>query len=261
MMKKAYVYFCIVLTIIFAGCDNGAETPVDVKVPEETVLTRADIKEDVVKDGRDGESYRTVKIGEQWWMAENLRYAADSSLCYNDEEYFCKAYGRLYPWVVAMNLDTIYRRSGAIYDDVVDSLHQGVCPEGWHVPTKTEWETMIEFVKAHNGVEGDGTSLRSPEMWAEYGEGTSKVTHSDRFGFSALPAGMHTDPTAGYNANIYTEFTGHAYFWTATEVNSYRNDVTKAYHVWFCGQWNDNAVRLYDSKSKRDAMSIRCVKN
>jgi hypothetical protein len=149
MMKKAYVYFCIVLALNVVGCDSGTVNPVDVKVPEETVLTRADVKEDVVKDGRDGESYRTVKIGEQWWMAENLRYAADSSLCYNDEEYFCKAYGRLYPWVVAMNLDTIYRRSGAIYDDVVDSLHQGVCPEGWHVPTKTEWETMIDFVKAH----------------------------------------------------------------------------------------------------------------
>lgn len=261
MMKKAYVYFCIVLAIILVGCDDGAVNSVDVKTQEESVLTRADIKEDVVKDGRDGETYRTVKIGEQWWMAENLRYAADSSLCYNDEEYFCKAYGRLYPWVIAMNLDTIYYRNGAIYADVVDPLHQGVCPEGWHVPTKTEWETMIEFVKAHNGVEGDGTSLRSPEMWAEYGEGASKVTHSDRFGFSVLPAGMHTDPTAGYKGNIYTEFTGHAYFWTATEVNSYRNDVTKAYHVWFCGQWNKDAVRMKGENSKRDAMSIRCVKN
>ena len=261
MMKKAYVYFCFVLAFIVVGCDDGATNPIEVKVQEETILTRDDIKEDVVKDARDGETYRTVKIGNQWWMAENLRYAADSSLCYNDEEYFCKAYGRLYPWIIAMNLDTMYRRSGAIYADVVDSLHQGVCPKGWHVPTKTEWETMIEFVKAHNGTEGDGTSLRSPEMWAEYGEGASKVTHSDRFGFSVLPAGRHTDPMAGYDGNIYTGFTSYAYFWTSTEVNSYRNDVTKAYDVRVCGHWNDRAVQLENDKSKREAMSIRCVKN
>ena len=265
MMKKLDVFFYIVLAIIVTGCSNGTVSSVEEDSGEsaskEKVLTRADIKESSVKDKRDGEIYRTVKIGKQWWMAENLRYAADSSLCYNDEDYFCEAYGRLYPWTVAMNLDSVYRHRGAIYDDVVDPLHQGVCPKGWHIPTKSEWETMLEFVRAHNGTEGEGTSLRSPQMWGEYGEGESKVTHTDRFGFSALPAGMHTDPTAGYNANIYVDFTRDAYFWTSTEVNSYRNDVTKAYHVWVCGQWNDNAFQLKGGKSKWDAMSIRCVKN
>lgn len=258
MMKKAYIYLCIAIAF-FVGCADDTESPMNGQ--DATVLTRADIKEDIVKDERDGEAYRTVKIGDQWWMAENLRYAADSSFCYNDEEYFCEAYGRLYPWIVAMNLDTVYRRNGAIYADVVDSLHQGVCPDAWHVPTKVEWKTMIEFVKEHNGTEGDGTSLRSPEMWVEYSDGSSKVTHSDRFGFSVLPAGMHTDPTAGYRGNIYTGFTGDAYFWTATEVNSYRNDVTRAYYVRLYSQSNDNAVRTDDDESKRNAMSIRCVKN
>lgn len=265
MMKIRNICFYLALSCLIAGCSNGVVDPAEElskeNAQDETVLARSDIKEDSVKDNRDGVVYRTVKIGDQWWMAENLRYAVDSSLCYNDEDYFCEAYGRLYPWVVAMNLDTVYRREGAIYADIVDSLHQGVCPEGWHIPTRTEWETMIAFVQMHNGAEGDGTSLRSPKMWAEYGDGADRVTHSDRFGFSVLPAGMHTDPTAGYNGNIYTDFTGDAYFWTATEVNSFRTDVPKAYHVWLCGQWNDKAVRVYDNKSKRDAMSIRCVKN
>lgn len=269
-MKKTYVFFCIALSFIVAGCSNDTvssveespnETVPQEAIPQETVLTRDDIKESSVKDNRDGETYRTVKIGEQWWMAENLRYAADSSLCYNDEDYFCETYGRLYPWVTAMNIDTIYRNKGAIYNDIVDSLHQGVCPKDWHIPTKTEWEIMIEFVQTHNGTEGDGTSLRAPEMWAEYGEGESMVTHSDRFGFSVLPAGLHTDPTANHNANIYAEFTGHAFFWTSTEIKSFRSDVSKAYHVWFCGQWNDDAVQLKDDESKRNAMSIRCIKN
>lgn len=268
-MKKTYVFFCIALSFIVAGCSNDTvssveespnETVPQETIPQETVLTRDDIKESSVKDNRDGETYRTVKIGEQWWMAENLRYADDSSLCYNDEEYFCRTYGHLYPWVVAMNLDTTYRHIGAIYADAVDSLHQGVCPKGWHIPTKTEWETMITFVQTHNGAESGGTSLRSPEMWTESGEGESKVVHVDRFGFSVLPAGKHTDPTADYRGNIYMDFTGDAYFWTATEVNSFRSDLTKAYYVRFCNQ-NDDDIRLKDDASKREAMSIRCVKN
>ena len=123
-MKKLDVFFYIVLAIIVTGCSNGTVSSVEEDSGEtaskEKVLTRADIKESSVKDKRDGEIYRTVKIGKQWWMAENLRYAADSSLCYNDEDYFCEAYGRLYPWTVAMNLDSVYRHRGAIYDDVVD---------------------------------------------------------------------------------------------------------------------------------------------
>lgn len=260
-MDKIYAFF-VALAFIFVGCGDEVTSTSSVDNKEvEKVLTRADIKEDFIKDDRDGETYRTVRIGEQWWMAENLRYAADSSFCYSGEDYFCENYGRLYRWPSAMNLDTVYYHEGAIYDDVVDSLHQGVCPKGWHIPTKMEWETLINFIRAHNGDEGDGTSIRSPQMWGEYGEGASKVTHSDRFGFSVLPAGQRVNSAAGRNGNAYEDFTGDAYFWTATEVNYFRNDVAKAYYVWIVGEWNENAVKLRNDKSKGDAFSIRCVKN
>ncbi len=105
-------------------------------------------------DDRDGQIYKTVKIGDQWWMAENLNYETDSSFCYKDSAEFCEKYGRLYTW-----------------DAVVD-----VCPDGWHLPSKVEWETLFDAV---GGRATAGKMLKS----------TSGGKGTDAFGFSALPAG------------------------------------------------------------------------
>ena len=131
-------------------------------------------------DDRDGQTYKTVKIGGQWWMAQNLNYETDSSFCYKDSVEFCEKYGRLYTW-----------------DAVVD-----VCPDGWHLPTKAEWETLFTEV---GGQSIAGKVLRSQTGWYNNG--------MDGVGFSALPAGArHYDGTFlddGYHGN----------FWNTTEGN------------------------------------------
>jgi len=105
-----------------------------------------------------GKTYKTVKIGEQVWMAENLNYNADNSKCYKNQDSYCAQYGRLYDWTTAVN----------------------VCPEGWHLPSYDEWRMLI-FIAGGN--EAAGTKLKTTQGW-ENGNG------EDAYGFAALPSGI-----------------------------------------------------------------------
>ena len=78
--------------------------------------------------GNDIENYRTVEIGDQVWMAENLNYNVSGSRCYNDSIANCTKYGRLYDWATAKT----------------------VCPDGWHLSSFAEWFTLIDFIESHN---------------------------------------------------------------------------------------------------------------
>jgi len=109
-------------------------------------------------DSRDGKKYKTVKIGNQTWMAENLNYDAKSSKCYDNKPENCTKYGRLYNWETAMK----------------------ACPPGWHLPNESEYEMLNEAV---GGEEVAGKKLKAKSGWNHGGNGT------DEYGFSALPGG------------------------------------------------------------------------
>src|SRR5215469_10890371 len=82
-------------------------------------------------DSRDSKTYRTVVIGTQTWMAENLNYNATGSKCYNDSTQYCDLYGRLYDWTTAM--------AGVSSSSANPSGVLGICPVGWHLPSDAEW--------------------------------------------------------------------------------------------------------------------------
>ena len=103
--------------------------------------------------GNDIKNYRTVDIGTQTWMAENLNYAVAGSKCYDNDPANCEKYGRLYDWSTAKT----------------------VCPAGWHLPSDAEWDELVAFA-------GGGAKLMAASGWNS-GNGT------DEFGFSALPGG------------------------------------------------------------------------
>jgi uncharacterized protein (TIGR02145 family) len=135
-----------------------------------------------IKDPRDGKTYKTVKIGEQLWMAENLNYEAEGSKCYDNKPANCEKYGRMYNWNAAMK----------------------ACPTGWHLPSDEEWTTLTDFVGAPTA----GTKLKAKSGWNDNGNGT------DAYGFSALPGGA-----ASYD-DLFETIGYYGLWWSSSELNA-----------------------------------------
>lgn len=145
-------------------------------------------------DVRDNHVYRTVEIGDQVWMAQNLNYdtgdtTTDSRFVYryssvvvpNVEDSIAK-YGRGYTWYQI--IDSTECDTASCYFTVSDPPRRGICPEGWHVPSEREWKLLEKFVDLNNEGESLGVSLKAKSLWEEH---PNAPTGSDRFGFSALP--------------------------------------------------------------------------
>lgn len=266
----AYVFIVTFALVALCGCDNNEyyrANPATAEKSEE-VFNPANIEYGTLIDSRDGQKYKTVKIGDRWWLAKNLNYAADSSYCYNDEPDSCTIYGRLYPWTVAMQLDTIYNKLNVTYTETIKGAHQGICPDGWHIPSEEEWNEMIDYADSHNGNEGASASLRAKYSWIPNEE--YEIKYIDRFGFAGLPAGARANKemrksdcnhSYGYETNIYCGVGEEAFFWTSTELTDYRNSSEHALYFFLHGLEN-GGFRTSDwgEFTKRAALSVRCVK-
>jgi uncharacterized protein (TIGR02145 family) len=136
--------------VVYAKCGGSDYNPVAQYCSNGTAKNYG-----TVSDG--SKTYKTVAIGTQVWMAENLNYNASGSKCYDNSEANCAIYGRLYDWATAKT----------------------VCPTGWHLPSDAEWTTLTDFVGSNNA----GTKLKATSGWNS-GNGT------DDYRFSALPGGI-----------------------------------------------------------------------
>lgn len=133
-------------------------------------------------DPRDGHTYKIVKIGNQWWFAENLNYKTDNSWAYNNDESLAKEYGRLYTWESA----------------------QTACPDGWHIPSNDEWDAMVDAI---GGETEAAIKLKSTGSdWQD-----SNQAGQNTVGFNAFPAG-YRDLDGSFK-----DMGQIAAFWTATE--------------------------------------------
>lgn len=176
-------------------------------------------------DGRDGHIYRTTTINNRVWMAENLNYAyyfkSARSFCYQNDTAYCTKYGRLYTWSAAMDsvgafsndskLCGLRSKSNCKPAEVV----QGMCPKGWHLPNRAEWNELFYYIGGYNT-----QKLKAKQGW-DGSEGT------DDFEFSMLAAGTRTTKA---------EFTTEkeiAYFWTSDkeDANAILFDHTQQYYI------------------------------
>ena len=139
-----------------------------------------DATANTLKDLRDGKVYKTVKIGSQVWMAENLDYETEKSYCYNDSSKYCDKYGRLYTWATAVD----------------------ACPTGWHLPASAEFDTLFKAVGSQMVA---GNRLKATSGWK------TNINLGDEYGFSALPAGGR------YFDGTYNSEGTNADFWSSTE--------------------------------------------
>ncbi|MCL2207765.1 MAG: hypothetical protein FWB90_06705 [Fibromonadales bacterium] len=206
---------------VSATCGNATRTancngPLTVKVPcsannnTETQYCSERVMKEYGYVTYGGQTYKTVVIGTQTWMAENLNYNVESSVCYDNDpapacrrSYYCydndpancEIYGRLYDWTTAMN--------GASGSYANPSGVRGICPEGWHLPSRAEWNVLIDYVDSRdewgNRSWNSETKLKATNGWNNYWSDVSNKYESwngtDDFGFSALPSG--NSPTTG----------------------------------------------------------------
>jgi uncharacterized protein (TIGR02145 family) len=201
-----------------------------------------------------GKTYKTVKIGNQWWMAENMNYYVEGSKCYGEEGIYeeifdidlgryeavyktispdeiqanCDTYGRNYDWEMAME----------------------VCSSGWHLPNDDEWDILIVFA---GGRLDAGLYLKAAEGWDDdrHKEEEGLILSGngyDTYGFAALPGGR----------NIVTEIGRSGTWWSASEVPEYLSRYSEAFT-------HKMSYREEESSSARDRKielhSVRCIKD
>lgn len=215
----------------------------------------------------DGNQYRTAIIGNLEWMAENLRathYAYGTPIesgiwDYNDNPANSENYGKLYSWETAMN--------GEASSNENPSGIQGVCPSGWHLPSDSQWEQMINYlintygVPRYNAIDGAGNRLKAARQvghpWGgkynteEHPRWNQNNKHygTDDFGFSGLPGGHRCS-----NGN-YWGMGWDLYWWSSTE---HPTDYELA------ARWrmhNNNGSIFHNYSYKNGGFSVRCVRN
>lgn len=235
----------------------------------------AQVVYDTLIDTRDGFRYRTVKIGSQTWMADNLRFATDSSSCLGDT-LRCLEYGLYYKWFDMIDSIGKYRGTPLICGDEnirecsPEIPERGICPEGWHIPTFDEWALLFNTVDRMTD-EGIGKALKSRTGWDVVRGEVSGENGIDLFGFDAKPAGAKGENS--YNLGNLAEdasiMNDIASFWVANFAVPDSNERGFRYLFAQLAAWNGMS-RIYQSshffqigqKYDREFLSsVRCVRD
>lgn len=204
---------------------------------------------------QDGRTYKTVKIGKQEWMAENLNvstYRNGDSILHKQEKGKKPKFKLNIGWQ-SMNkgawcyyetekgIDTTY---GKLYNWFAVNDSRGLAPEGWHIPTSEEWKQLGEFL---GGKDTAGFKLKSANDWKEIGNGNNES------GFDALPAGIRSD------AGIFSGRGYSAFWWSSTRVIGM--------YAYYCALHYLNSMFFYkhnisnNNTSGLSGFSVRCIKD
>jgi uncharacterized protein (TIGR02145 family) len=234
-MKKTGPIYCL---FIFIGLTFTLTTCND-KNDEEP----ADPNKGTVQDVQ-GNSYPTIKIGEQWWMAENLNttkfrtgedipnitgtgeWISSENAAYcnsNNDTAIAEVYGRLYNWYAAAD-------------------NRKICPNGWHVPNDNDWAALTQFLGGEE-VAGGKLKQSGTELWS-----SPNAEATNESGFNAIPGGVRNSTTGNFNGIGIN-----ASWWSVTQHN------TDNAFTW--GLTSVNGIMSNYFLDKNTGLSIRCVKD
>ncbi|HDP74539.1 MAG TPA: PKD domain-containing protein, partial [Bacteroidales bacterium] len=217
-------------------------------------LTVTDVPSGTFTDSRDGTEYQTITIGNQEWMAENLKYlpsvvglgtgsqtipyyyvygyngtdvaAAKSSTNYS-------TYGVLYNWPAAMNSETSSTSN--------PSGVQGVCPDGWHLPSHAEWTELTDYLGGES-VAGGKLKETGTTHWNSPNAGATNET-----GFTALPGSYRI------NSGTFSNIGNYGYWWSASELST---DIAWTRYMYYNGSYVGRS-----NLDKEFGFSVRCVRD
>jgi uncharacterized protein (TIGR02145 family) len=200
---------------------------------------------DSFTDSRDGQSYETVQIGDQCWMAENLAYLPEvspSSQGNNTDPYYY-AYGYQGTDVNAAKATDNYNNYGALYNWPA-SLN--ACPEGWHLPTDAEWTFLTTYLGGQSVAGGKMKSTRTaPDPHPRWQSPNTGATNSS--GFTGLPGGYRdSDGDFYYIGNYGT-------FWSSTEYSTT--------YAWYRTLFYEYAYVNRTYTTKAYGFGVRCLRD
>ena len=226
----------------------------------ENVYFNKDVEYGELVDWRTRQVYRTVKIGNREWMAENLnfdykvditgsqKYESYGSYCYSDS---CKTFGRYYRWPAAVDSAGVYSENtlncGLLHSCVMTEPVRGICPEGWHLPSNDEWNDLIMALDGAIGaMQASGVVESCSEEDVELS--ICWMGADNGSGFTVLPAGAYSP----LSEDVWG-IDHRAYFWSSTYY-----DEKSAYYLGFKGA---EAQIVYEDWDLDMGASIRCVKD
>jgi uncharacterized protein (TIGR02145 family) len=209
-----------------------------------------ELKEQVVPgyftDPQNGVVYKTVRIFNQEWMAENLNVTCFTNgysipEAKTNEKWLKAGTGNRSAWCGYENDTTSERLYGKLYNWHAVAGIKNLCPEGWHVPSAVEWDLLIQYLGRN---EFAGGKMKSLTGWAENGNG-------DNFsGFSGLPGGIREGETGNFHAQDSL-----GYWWSATENTA----IDPSDVLCYCLRYHDNMIISFPS-DKSCGLSVRCVR-
>lgn len=258
--EKNYTGFSFNLgdELLMVGYNSGLESPF-IDSPTVNKIYTFQFGVDLLCPGTptvtyEGQVYNTVLIGSQCWLKENLNVGTmingendmvDNNIiekyCYDNEPANCAISGGLYQWNEMMQ----YSNNEGV---------QGICPDGWHIPTDSEWKTLSGAVDSQFGI-GDpvwdldlwrgfdaGLNLKSTSGWYQSGNGT------DIFGFTAIQGGHRSIQAFDRFQQFF-----YAQFWSST----YKTEFGSWSHT---VGYNKNEMHLF-GYNKEHGRSVRCIKD